>query len=268
MLTVDILICTIDDGIGRVPAVLLPPAEGVRYLVSWQLSDSVPRTVPEALGHRCDVSVHTLRGRGLSANRNHALSLAAADIVLIADDDVRYMPETIIRLRQAFTDYPEAGIITFQATDYNGYPLRTYPSSTYTYGHRPRGSYVCSWEIACRRLAPLPPFDQRFGIGAPYMTCGEEEVFVHRAAKMGCCVRYVPVPIVHTSDAGTGSTFLTAPGVQRAKGGVLCIMHGPIGAALRCMKYATSLPRSVHRLTVLRRMLWGIAYTFFTDSSH
>ena len=35
-LNIYVLVSTIDDGIRRVPGVLLPPAEGVRYVVSWQ----------------------------------------------------------------------------------------------------------------------------------------------------------------------------------------------------------------------------------------
>ena len=45
----EILICTIDDGINRVAEMLMPRREDVGYLVSWQLRDARDAQVPESL---------------------------------------------------------------------------------------------------------------------------------------------------------------------------------------------------------------------------
>ena len=71
-MTLEILICTIDEGINRVADMLLPQATGLRYLVSWQQTGKVAPMVPARL-RRPDVHVFTLQGNGLSHNRNNAL---------------------------------------------------------------------------------------------------------------------------------------------------------------------------------------------------
>ncbi len=38
-MTLEILICTLDEGIAQIAPMLLPQREGIGYLVSWQHSD-------------------------------------------------------------------------------------------------------------------------------------------------------------------------------------------------------------------------------------
>ena len=71
----ELLICTINEGIKRVPDVLLPEVENVRYLVSWQQTGTIHLDLPESL-NRPDVRVCKLEGRGLATNRNNALKNA------------------------------------------------------------------------------------------------------------------------------------------------------------------------------------------------
>lgn len=256
--TIEVLICTCGQGIGRVKDVLLPPQEDVEYLVSWQTE--CPDLVPEILCRRKDVRVITLPGRGLSRNRNHALRHAHGDILLIADDDVRYTPGSFLLLRQAFLRHPSADILTFRAADYEGKLLHAYSETSYCYARRPRGSFVSSYEIACRCSPRLPLFDERFGLGNDMIGCGEEEVFVHTAWRNGLEVVYEPLTLVRTEPASTGTRFFTSPSVQRAKGAVLCVMHGHWSAWLRCLKYALTLPRHTSRFQIFREMNRGINY--------
>lgn len=284
----ELLICTIDDGIRAAAHVLLPQQAGVCYLVSWQQTSegeqAVPeaeQAVPEALKGRDDVRVFTMKGRGLSANRNNALQHARGDILLFADDDCRYRPEYFERVREAFAAHPEADIITFQGMTPDGLPMHHYSPTPYLYAERPRGSFVSSWEIACRRephgfiskekfsnskgdssnskknSPALPLFDERFGLGSEIFGCGEEEVFIHEAHCAGLTVLYLPEVVVQTDAATTGRRFLTDAAVQRAKGAVLRLMHGPVSARLRCLKAALLLPRGVHRWRILREMWRG-----------
>ncbi len=56
MLELDIAICTYGaDGPSRVAMMLLPPEEGVRYVVSWQ--EHGDAVLPEILKDRKDVAV-------------------------------------------------------------------------------------------------------------------------------------------------------------------------------------------------------------------
>lgn len=273
-MTLEFLICTIDDGMQSLPSMLLPPQEGVQYLISWQHSLEAGRkgegsgdanrwSVPESLLQRSDVRVVELEGRGLSRNRNHALRHAQGDWLILADDDCTYTVEGIARLRSVIAAHPDAAILQLQGHDALGNPLRAYPSFPYEYRLRPRFSYVCSWELVLRRTANLPWFDERFGIGA-YLGCGEEEVFVHECSQRGEAVYYEPVPWVTTDAATTGTRFDESRAVQRAKGGVLAVMHGAVGAVLRCTKFAFTYSGAswLKRWRILFEMYKGIVHVY------
>ena len=89
-MTLDILICSLNKGIVRIDDLLRPEQEGVRYVVSYQYTDErYLELVPEVLKQRRDVVLSVYKGQGLSNNRNHALELSRADLVIFADDDSR-----------------------------------------------------------------------------------------------------------------------------------------------------------------------------------
>ena len=232
MLTIQFLISTLGERIAQAAKVLLPPMEGVSYVVVWQRNGIGSDALPAELKEREDVSIVEDNGKGLARSRNIALENATADLLVITDDDNRYDTAAIELIRNAFEKHPTAGLIQFQALTMEGKPLRNYPAFPYTYETRPRGTYFCSVELVMRRKANLPRFDERFGLGAE-LGCGEEEVFVHEAVKRGVKMIYVPQPLVRTDGATTGGRFLTDAAVQRAKGAVLCILHGKVGAWLR-----------------------------------
>ena len=232
MLTIQFLISTLGERIAQAAKVLLPPVEGVSYVVVWQRHGIGSDALPAELKEREDVSIVEDNGKGLARSRNIALENATADLLVITDDDNRYDTAAIELIRNAFEKHPTAGLIQFQALTMEGKPLRNYPAFPYTYETRPRGTYFCSVELVMRRKANLPRFDERFGLGAE-LGCGEEEVFVHEAVKRGVKMIYVPQPLVRTDGATTGGRFLTDAAVQRAKGAVLCILHGKVGAWLR-----------------------------------
>ena len=232
MLTIQFVISTLGERIAQAAKVLLPSMEGVSYVVVWQRNGIGSDALPAELKEREDVSIVEDNGKGLARSRNIALENATADLLVITDDDNRYDTAAIELIRNAFEKHPTAGLIQFQALSMEGKPLRNYPAFPYAYETRPRGTYFCSVELVMRRKANLPRFDERFGLGAE-LGCGEEEVFVHEAVKRGVKMIYVPQPLVRTDGATTGGRFLTDAAVQRAKGAVLCILHGKVGAWLR-----------------------------------
>lgn len=260
-MTIEILVCTLDEGIREVDGLLLPPLPEVQYLVAWQQTHAGQPPLPATWKQRGDLRVLPHTGSGLSRNRNFALQHAEGDWLVIADDDNRYTPQSLQHLRHAISLHPDAAALQLQAADYAGRPLRNYPPHAYEYSTRPRGTYVASYELALRRKAMLPAFDTRFGLGT-YLGCGEEEVFIHQLAASGQSVWYEPLSFVMTDAASTGTRFAQSPAVQRGKGGVLCVMHGPWGAALRCLKYAFTQPRLrlSTRVTSLWQMFKGIVY--------
>lgn len=262
-MTLQLLICTINEGIRRIPGMLLPKRDDVKYLISWQQTGTINVNLPEGLADRDDVEVTMLAGRGLAANRNNALRHATGDILLLADDDSTYKPEYFDLVLKTFRRYIHADIICFRAIDREGNFLKRYSSEPWTYAKRPRGTHVSSVEIAFRRSTSLPFFDERFGLGSKYLACGEEEIFLHDAFNGGKKIIFIPETIVETDPNTTGKRFLTFAAARRAKGAVLCYLYGPVGATLRATKYCMSLPGDhsvTRRMQFYRDMIAGIRF--------
>ena len=275
--TIQFLICTNNERIVQIPSLLLPPMPGVSYLVSWQqfgeLRNGAPVSGPiqevlSFLDRRSDVQVFTCHSKGLSKNRNHALVHATGDWLVIADDDCTYTFESLEHIRQAFARHPEAAVLQLQIYDREGHPVHDYPDFSYEYATAPRGTYYSSCELVLHRDASLPRFDERFGIGA-YLGCGEEEVFVFQVNRAGLQVVYEPLQLATTDGSTTGTLFATNPAVQRAKGGVLSVLHGPFSALLRCFKFVFFVSRlSIkQRFPCFLQTVKGICYEVFTRHS-
>ena len=131
---------------------------------------------------------------------------------------------------------------------------------SFDYKDTPKGYWYNSQEIAFRKSSHLPLFDTRFGINSPKLGCGEEEVFLWQAHEQGLSVRYFPEVIVETDATTSRYQFYTDKRMQRAKGAVLCIMHGPSGAFLRCLKLAIVHALKHNPISLLWHMTYGIIY--------
>ena len=233
-----ILICTYNAGICDVPSILLPPAEGVGYVVSMQYSDPCfLGQIPDVLKQRDDVILSINKGLGLSANRNNAIACATAEVCVIADDDVRYTLSDLHSIASAHAAAPEADVLLFQAKGPQGF-LKPYPTHTFDYAHQPKGYYPSSIEITFKRERVKDiPFDLRFGLGSGCIINGEEEVWLNTLYRKGKrSINYVPTPIVQTVDVPQGgANFAVNSEVQRAKGAKLYYIYGVTGF-LRCVK--------------------------------
>ena len=261
----DILICTYNQGIKKVPSILLPVRNDVQYVVSFKYdSADILLQIPLELTKRPDVSVFSFYGKGIAINRNHALKYFHGDIAIFADDDVRYTDEYINNIFSVFK-HSDVDIACFRAKTTENTMLHPYADFSFTYEERPYGTFFSSCEIVIRRNKKIPQFDPRFGLGAPFLACGEEEVFLHDAFKAGLTIRFFPLTVVQTPSGTTGSLFYENIKVQRSKGAVLYILHGFWGALARIIKYAY-LNVSHHRISILWQMLKGLFYVKFANN--
>lgn len=120
-MTLDILICSLNKGIVRIDDLLRPEQEGVRYVVSYQYTDErYLELVPEVLKQRRDVVLSVYKGQGLSNNRNHALELSRADLVVFADDDSRLSEDAPKTIEKIFSEDAEFGRSIFQSKYLHG----------------------------------------------------------------------------------------------------------------------------------------------------
>lgn len=250
-LTLDILICTIGDGLSGIADMLLPERDDVRYTVSVQHIGPAP-VIPSILKDRRDVKIGPMEGPGLSRNRNNAISLATGDICLIADDDNRYLPQHIDTILSSWQDNPDADIITFQAENYQEEPLHSYPAP-----------FISSVEMTFRRNAILDKglkFDERFGLGSPLLCAGEEDVFMADARRAGLNILYIPKVIVRTQASTTGSAFIGNSKLQITKGATFRYTFGVWSAVWRSFKEAGwyLIHKGANPFPILFNMLKGI----------
>lgn len=256
--TISILISTIGERINQVAAILLPPISDVDYVISLQ-SDQ-PIRLPGSLKKRDDVSIFRIKGKGLSANRNNALSHATGDLLVLADDDITLKAEYLRKLQRLAEAHPETDIFSLQALTPQGQKLHYYPRTHFTYPHVPRGYYFSSMGLVLRWGNFYPKFDTRFGLGSEQLHMCEEQVFLHQCHKQGLRIDYYPQPLLITPSDTTSRRYVTDPSLQQARGAMLTIIHGTPMALLRFLSTALRMWRQVPVLSHLRNLYKGLKY--------
>ena len=232
-----VLICTYGQkGLKRVADSSHPKVDGVEYLVSIQQdADTEDLTIPKALD-REDFTLIVHLTKGLSVNRNVAISRATAPLLLFSDDDIDYTEDGLHRVISAFNEHPDADILTFRFdTDV---PYKTYPDTPVSLADPPKGYFISSIEMAVRRKSVQGKiwFNENFGIGAMF-AFGEEEVFLRDALDAGLSGMYIPSMICRHSGITTAGRNLNLPSRPQTKGALWLRLH-PSDWPLRMMTHS------------------------------
>lgn len=142
------------------------------------------------------IHLFTFDEKGVGLSRNNALMRADADIVLFADDDIRYMDNYKDLVIGAFNDNPDADIIMFNLSSTNPdrpsgdnlkkKRIRRYNSLKY-------GTYRMAARLDSLRSKNLY-FSLLFGGGAKYLS-GEDSLFIYDAISSGLKIVALPVEI-------------------------------------------------------------------------
>lgn len=291
-LNIYILISTIGNRIQRVPEILLAPRRDLTYIVSWQTGGS--QALPGTLQEREDVKISTINSRGLSLNRNNAIRFAQeiidnaqvgtdntrdnADntrlaltnrtncLMILADDDVRFQSEWLDNLKTLAKTDKDTDLFVLQALTMDARPLHYYPDKPFVYPRVPRGFYFNSMGMVMRTGRPWPTFDSRFGLGAPRLKMGEEDIFIHDCHNKGLKICYYPQPLLMTAAITTSSAYNSDSALQMSKGAVLTLLHGRFLALPRILLTAIKMRNRVRPLPHLINMLKGRAYIIKTPS--
>lgn len=264
MMSIDVLICSLNKGIVRVDEVMLSPRLGVHYIISYQYTDErYLDLIPESLALRSDVTLYKYNGQGLSANRNLAMEKSTADLFMYADDDTHFTEDTFDLVRKSFETNPDIDMAFFTASTYTGKSLKSYPDKEIILTGMPKEYIVSAIEMVCRRSSVQGKirFDERFGLGTKFLTCGEEEIWMEDAVKAGFKMKYFPIKIVETSTLLKKSMIYVDAGVQRSYGAILYYKYG-YKAWFKCLRFAWSSAqkRMCHFTPFLRHLLEGISY--------
>lgn len=215
-MVLEILICAFNNDIFNIK--LPAKQENVKYLISWQYTDSnYLRQNPEPT-NRDDVRIISIAGKGLSKNRNNALRHASGDICLISDADIHFYPESFNKILSVFTEHPELDIATFQFDSKS--IEKTYPKKPTKLPSSIKNYYISSIEIAFRRTSVQNKikFNELFGLGAPVLLSGEDEVFIIDAINKNLTCRFFPICICRHDELATGEKSTQSPGFLMSKG--------------------------------------------------
>lgn len=263
MLTIDIAIATWKDRIYMVERMLLPPIEGVRYVVSWQ--EHAGRALPEGircrLSRECggddgDVEVYRFDLKGVSRNRNNAIDHCRGDVVVMSDDDLVYSRKGIDNVRDTFKGIPDLDLAVFRVDFPN---IKSYPVSECNLGiPLPKGYWVSMVEVAFRRkrTGDLRCHPQ-LGLGAEFFQSGEDEMFVISAIKRGLNCRFVNKNLCSHPALSTG--YKSTPGILRGQGAIIGIMY-PLSGVIRILLKAWRLNRAgeTRLLIALKHLAVGL----------
>lgn len=221
------------DGIERVALSCHPLTKGVEYLVSWQASDNID--IPRELD-RDDFKIFRTDSKGLSNNRNHALSKSTADYLLISDDDADYYEYGLTAIIDSFEKNSDADIITLKYDTTSD--SKIYPETTVSLGSRPKGYFISSLEIALRRKSIVGNiwFNENFGIGAPFPS-GEEDIFIKDCLDKGLKGLFIPITIARHDGPTTSEKSLMLASRPQTKGAVFNRLH-PYSWPLRMAAHA------------------------------
>lgn len=217
-MTLQLLISTIDSGINNIASIILEPRDGISYLISWQHSTEFSGDIPEQL-KRKDIEVVQLQCCGLSCNRNNCIKHATGDVCVICDDDCTYTHDQLNNIAITFATNPKLDIATFKA-----YGTKTaYPNKSFDLNNPPKNYHVTSFEIAFRRKSVQGKlqFNELFGLGAPELHCGEEEVFILDATTAGLNCKYFPAYVVTHNGETTSTKRVNQSGTLKARGAFL-----------------------------------------------
>jgi hypothetical protein len=153
----------------------------------------------------------SVKDKGLSKSRNLCISKANAEIGVISDDDVTYLPnfqDTVRRYHEVYSNYE---IIAFKVMTPEGEPYKTYEDQVIDV-NLIRAGYISSIELTFKinkiKEAKVK-FNEQFGLGTN-KSAGEEWIFLRDALRAGLKILFVPEYIVIHSAESSGKLYTSS----------------------------------------------------------
>ncbi|AFU67210.1 glycosyltransferase, group 2 family [Psychroflexus torquis ATCC 700755] len=161
------------------------------------------------------IRVINSREFGLSKSRNLAIENAIGDILVIADDDIEYLPDFDKTILRAYKKYDQASLISFQFLDENDQLQKKYPKSEgYTTSTKqPLSSVEMTFRVKDVREKGIR-MNENFGLGTSFPSA-EEQIFKDSLLRHSLRVAFHAKPILKHSGKISASNQ-GAPGFIRA----------------------------------------------------
>jgi glycosyltransferase involved in cell wall biosynthesis len=202
---ITIIISTLNQGILNTEKTVKIQHPDISYLIIHQNHKNV--VIPEFL-RREDIEIISSRAKGLSKSRNMGLRNCKTEYALIADDDIEYIYENLLKVLE---------IIKEERPDFATFKIKTTESEPefkeylknkhyFKFGYIPVASIEILVNVNKVKQSGVA-FDERFGLGAIFMK-GEEEIFIMDLMKSKLCGVYYPLDLVRHPYESTGTTKL------------------------------------------------------------
>jgi glycosyltransferase involved in cell wall biosynthesis len=259
MPSIDLLISTMNYRPGALDKLLATVPEFINVIVVNQITGASECAAQMQI--KPNATCFSFREKGLSRSRNRLMSLAASDVVVMADDDVEFMPDAFEDIAKAFCENPHAHILTFMMLKPDGTPRKCYKSQSFRH-NKFSIAKVSSCEIAVHRKLMRPftvNYDESFGLGAIY-PMGEEVVFLKDCLKAGLNIRFIPVAISCHPEESTGRNFTTAS--EKTRGALFYRLYGPSSYLMGFILYFRK------RRVLARTISYGVALRAYIEGIH
>lgn len=152
------------------------------YIIVNQVKDEKRVTIHKE-------NVLTVEQYGLSRSRNLALATTSSDIVMLADDDLRYVDGYDAIVKKAYSQHPKVDIICFFVESKN--KARKVKKPLFSKVGYINTMRICSFQISMKRSSVKDiMFDERFGSGSRYNR-GEENIFLCDCLRKGLKIKFV-----------------------------------------------------------------------------
>lgn len=138
----------------------------------------------------CNCKMISTSTRGVGVNRNLALTYASGDIIVIADDDMKYYNDYPSLVAKAFEENPQADLLIFNI---KGCPHIHKKKKVRWYNFMRYGAVRIAMRLTAQRMSNVW-FSTMFGGGAKY-SAGEDSLFLAECLKHKLKIYAVPVEI-------------------------------------------------------------------------
>lgn len=201
-------ISTLNDGIYNVDKIIKNIPSCYDVYVCHQISNNKKYVITDL--EKNNLKIITKCDKGLSKSRNELIKASlidGCDFLIISDDDVSFINDGLIDIRNYLINHNVNFNLWFNSVDESGVLRKKYPTKEKLLSVRDVFK-VASIEL-CLNLKEIKnniSFDEGFGLGTS-ISCGEEPIFIYDCMKHGINTTYLPIKITQHPLDSSGCDF-------------------------------------------------------------
>lgn len=194
-----------------------------------QITNNELEIINEELEEK-NIKMISYREKGLSKSRNRALENSTADIIILTDDDISFLENSLLKIKDAFRENQDADILTFKFEKDDSSKNKKYKKNVFIHNYKTIRK-ISSVEIAIRRESIIKKnirYDENFGLGARYIS-GEENIFLKDCLDKGLKLKYIPTLIAKHPNESESTPYNWTESYMESKGPLAYRLYGTLG---------------------------------------